>query len=275
MGSQIIFLGTAGDLSVASRQLRSSGGIVLQIDDLQFHIDPGPGVLNKAKEYGVNLRATTAILVSHNHLNHCNDLNALIEAMTLSGLDKKGVLILNRTVAEGDDKNQPYLTKYHQSLVEKIIILEKTKKVAIDVVEIHALSAEHTDPETVGFKFFCPRFILSYTSDTKYNRQLVEELQGSDILILNTPYPTGKAEGLNLDMESAIKIIEKVKPRLVILTHFGPEVIRNDPLVEAREIQKKTQVQTIAAKDGSTINPEDYSAKSPQHRLSSFYNPKK
>lgn len=272
MTSQIIFLGTAGDSSVTTRQLRASGGIILQVDDLQFHIDPGPGALNKAKEHNLNLRANTAVLVSHAHLNHCNDLNTVIDAMTLSGLDKKGVLITNKTIIQGSGKHGRYLTKHHQDLLEKTILLEKSQRVAVESVEIHALSAQHTDPRSIGFKFLCPRFTLSYSSDTKYNKDMVREMLGSDILILNVSYPGSKSQNLNLDTNSAIKIIEKVKPKLAIITHFGLEMLKTDPIIEAREIQKQTGVQTIAAKDGLVISPENYSAKSPQIRLSGFVN---
>ncbi|MFH1682631.1 MAG: MBL fold metallo-hydrolase [Candidatus Woesearchaeota archaeon] len=271
MSAQIIFLGTAGGSAVTSRQLRSSGGIVLQVEDTQFHLDPGPGALNTAKEYGVNLRANTAILVSHAHLNHCNDLNAVIEAMTLSGLDKKGVLIGSKSVIKGTDNQHPFLTKYHQNLLEKTIVFEKGQKVAVELVEIHALTLEHTDLDAVGFKFFCPRFTLCYLPDTKYHKKLVEEIQGSDIMIINTTYPGNKAQNLNLDSDSVVKILEKVRPRLAIITHFGMEMLKADPIVEARDIQRKTNVQTIAAKDGMIISPEAYSARSPQHRLSNFY----
>ena len=76
--ANIIFLGTAGSSAVVGKQLRASGGIILQVEELQFHLDPGPGALAKAKEFGVNLHHNTAILVSHNHINHCNDVNVVI-----------------------------------------------------------------------------------------------------------------------------------------------------------------------------------------------------
>jgi ribonuclease BN (tRNA processing enzyme) len=174
-------------------------------------------------------------------------------------------------VIQGSENYRPYLTRYHQNLLERVITLEKGHKVAVELVEIHALSADHTDPYSIGFKLFCPRFTLSYTSDTKYNKNIVEEMKGSDILILNVTYPRNKAQNLNLDTESAIKIIDRIRPRLAIITHFGLEMLKADPLIEAREIQKQTAIQTIAAKDGLVISPESYSAKSPQHRLSSFY----
>ena len=231
--STITFLGTAGSAAVATRQLRASGGIVLRIEDLQFHLDPGPGALVKAREFGVSANQTTAVLVSHNHLNHCNDLNAVIEAMTHAGLEHRGVILAAKSVLQATEDSYPILTKYHQQLVEKIIPMEKNHKVGIELIEIHALAADHTDPTAIGFKFFCPKFTLSYTGDTALTSELLEQLSGTDILILNVPYPGNKAEGKNLDTESAIKIVSAVRPRVVVLTHFGLEMLKADPLNEA------------------------------------------
>ena len=256
--STITFLGTAGSMAVATRQLRASGGIVLRIDDVQFHLDPGPGALVKAREFGVSANQTTAVLVSHNHLNHCNDLNAVIEAMTHAGLEHRGVILASKSVVQATENSYPILTKYHQNLVEKIIPLEKNHKVGIELIEIHALAADHTDATAIGFKFFCPKFTLGYTGDTALTPELAEQLSGTDILILNVPYPGNKAEGKNLDTESAIKIVSAVRPRVAIMTHFGLEMLKADPLNEAREVQRITGVQTIAAKDGLSIVAEGY-----------------
>jgi ribonuclease BN (tRNA processing enzyme) len=262
--ASILFLGTAGSSAVVNKQLRSSGGIIVQVEDLQFHLDPGPGALGQAKEYGVNLQHNTAICVSHNHINHCNDLNAVIDAMTHSGIEHRGIVLGSKSVLQDSEISHPYLTKHHQNLVEKIIPLEKNHKVGIELIEINALSAEHTDETAIGFKFFCPKFTLSYTGDTKLTSQLIEELTGTDVLILNVPYPGDKAKGSNLDTESAIKIISQVRPKLAVLTHFGLEMLRADPLQEAREIQRITGVQTISAKDGLLISPQNYGkARSP------------
>ncbi|MBW2980191.1 MBL fold metallo-hydrolase, partial [Candidatus Woesearchaeota archaeon] len=70
-----MFLGTAGDAFVLGRQLRTSGGIILNVGENQFHIDPGPGALSVAKQCGINIRANTAVFVSHAHLMHSNDIN--------------------------------------------------------------------------------------------------------------------------------------------------------------------------------------------------------
>ena len=258
MVARIIFLGTAGSSAVVSKQLRASGGIILQVEDLQFHIDPGPGALNKARENGVNVHHTTGIFVTHNHINHCNDLNVIVDAMTHSGIEHRGVILGSKSVLEPSENSNPYLTKHHSNMVEKIIPLEKGHKVGVELIEIHALSAEHTDSSAIGFKFFCPRFTLSYTGDTKLTPKLMEELSGTDILILNVPYPGDKGRGGNLDTNSAIQIISTIRPRLAILTHFGLEMLKADPLQETREIQRITGVQTIAARDGLAVTPEGY-----------------
>ncbi len=256
--SQLIILGTAGSSTVVSKQLRSSGGIILKVEDLQFHIDPGPGALNKAKEFGISLQHNTAILVSHNHINHCNDLNAVIEAMTHGGIEHRGIILASKSVLQPTEEDHPFLTRYHQNLVEKIIPLEKGNKVGVELVEINALSAEHSDQSAIGFKFFCPKFTLSYTGDTRLTPKLTEELSGSDILVLNVPYPGNTGAGLNLDTESVIKIVSAVRPKLVIMTHFGLDMLKADPIEEAREVQRITGVQTLAAKDGLTITPEGF-----------------
>ncbi|HLC81284.1 MAG TPA: MBL fold metallo-hydrolase, partial [Candidatus Nanoarchaeia archaeon] len=118
--------------------------------------------------------------------------------------------------------------------------------------------ASHTDKTAVGFKFYCPRFTLSYSGDTELTEEMVTGLMGSDVVILNVPYPGDKAHGKNLDTASAIQLIAKVQPRLAVITHFGLEMLKADPLEEARQIQRLTGVQTIAATDGLVITPESY-----------------
>ena len=256
--AQLIFLGTAGSTSVVSKQLRSSGGIIFRTEDIQFHIDPGPGSLIKAKEYGVNVHHTNAILVSHNHINHCNDLNVVVEAMTHGGIEHQGILLASKSVLENNDNSYPFLTKYHQNLIEKIIALEKNHKIGVELIQIIALPAEHSDPSAVGFKIFSPKLTLGYTGDTTLTSKMIEGLSGTDVLILNVPYPEDKSKDLNLDTEAAIKIISQVRPKLAIMTHFGLEMLKADPLNEARRVQRITGVHTIAARDGLNIVLDGY-----------------
>lgn len=269
-GSRILFLGTGGQSIVVGKQIRASGGIVIQAAGNQLHLDPGPGSIIRAVENGINLRENTALLVSHKHIGHCNDVNAVIDAMTYSGLDRQGVLISNETLINGTEEILPYLTKFHKTCLEKVMVLKEGQRIGINEIEIQALPTKHSEPNNIGFKIFTPDFNLVYTSDTDYSASIAESYQGCDILILNVVNPTEFKTTGNLCTEDAVKIIEKVKPRLSIITHFGIKMIEADPLNEAREIQKKTGHQVIAAKDGMSINPATYAAKSTQKSLKSY-----
>jgi len=268
--TKIIFLGTGGDSIVVGKQLRASGGIILQVNGNQFHIDPGPGALTQAKNYDVNLRNNTAVLASHNHLNHCNDLNAVIEAMTHGGLDRQGVAVCNKTIYDGDDDYFPAISKFHRNCVERSIAMEEGQKLGINDVEIRALSAIHSEPNTIGFKFFTPKYILTYTSDTGYDKTLAHEYKESDIIIFNTQFPGNMKKHHYLCSDDVAKILIDVKPRLAIIQHFGIKMLSEDPLNEAREIQKKSRVQTISANDGMIINPVSYTAGSKTRTLNQY-----
>jgi len=267
---RIIFLGTGAGRFVRGKQERATGGIIIQVADNQFHLDPGPGSLVAASHYGINLRGNTAVIISHAHIGHCNDVNAVIDAMTYSGFDKQGVLVSNQTLINGTDTIKPYLTEYHRNCMEKIMVIKEGQKVGINDVEIQALKADHDDANSLGFKFLTPNFTLTYSGDTGYSNEIVEQYQKSDILILNIKNPGNKKEANNLCSEDAVKIIKKVNPKLTIITHFGKEMIEADPIYEAREMQKQTGCQVIAAKDGMIINPGFYSAFAKQKTLKSF-----
>lgn len=256
--TRIIFLGTAGSTSVITKQKLNSGGIIIQEGELQLHLDPGPGALKQANQFNINPRQTSVILASHNHINHCNDINCVIDAMTHNGIDRRGIILASKSVVEVMPESYPIVTRHHKNLVEKIISLEKNHKVGIEHIEIHAIPTEHSDESAIGFKIFFPKFTLSYSSDTKLTDQLIESLMGSDLIILNVKNPTKKESPNNLNSDDALKIISQVRPKLAILTHFGLDMLKADPLQEAREIQRITGVQTIAAKDGLVISPDGY-----------------
>jgi ribonuclease BN (tRNA processing enzyme) len=54
--------------------------------------------------------------------------------------------------------------------------------------------------------------------------------------------------------EDAIKIIEEAEPEMAVLTHFGMKMIFKGPASEARFVQQKTGVPTIAAMDGMRLS---------------------
>lgn len=259
MSSKIIFLGTAGDSIVTSKQLRASGGIILDIDENYFHLNPGPGTLVRAQQFNINLRQNIALLISSNDLIDSNDINIVIDTMTYAGLDKRGVLIAHPDIIKTN------LAEKQKQQISKIIHAQPGKKLAIENTDIIILKT--TSENNMGFKFYTSDFILSYTGDTGYNEELTEQYKDSDILIINVNNPQDTHIPEQLNTNDAIKIVNAVRPELVIITHFGMKMLKADPIYEAREIQRQTQIQTIAAKDGLILKPNNFETKIKQKTL--------
>ncbi|MDA1196806.1 MAG: MBL fold metallo-hydrolase [Nanoarchaeota archaeon] len=267
MKSSIVFLGTGQGSQVVGRSRLSSGGFVLQVDENQFHVDPGPNTLMQSALCGINVRATNAIFVSHRHLHHCNDLNVLINAMTIHGVDKQGVLVGEESVVQGTEELPSILQDRCRNFLEKTLVLKPKQRIGINEIEIVALTTSHGDTPSIGFTFHTPYFSLGYTGDTALSEELMKELKGVHILIMNVPTLAKNSTKENLSVEETIDLITAVEPRLAILTHFGNSVLDADPLHQVREIHKATGIQTIAARDGMVINPLSYSVDKGQRTL--------
>lgn len=263
MKNSITFLGTGGSRYAMAYQTLATGGIIVDADGTQIHIDPGPGSLVRAKQFNVDVTKTKIILVSHEHLDHANDLNVIIDAMTKGGFAKKGVLITTKAVVE------TALTKYHKDCLDEVVVLEPGKSKEIDGIKITATKTkDHAD--AIGFKIQTKKFTLGYTADTGYFAELPKQFEKCDILIVNNQRSFEKPMKDRLSSLETVKLIEKAKPKLTIITGFGMTVIKADPIKEARKIEKETGMQVIAAQDGMIIQPADYAAETSQHRLNEF-----
>ncbi|MCU4140786.1 MAG: Ribonuclease BN [Methanophagales archaeon] len=95
MRDEIRFLGTAGARFVMIKQLRSSAGIFLTLRGTNILVDPGPGTLVRfaKSKPRIDPAKLHAIVLTHKHLDHSNDVNVMIEAMTEGGFKRRGTLI--------------------------------------------------------------------------------------------------------------------------------------------------------------------------------------
>ncbi len=270
-GSKILFLGTGGDAFVIGKQYRASGGIIFEYEDNQFHIDPGPGALVMAKMMGINLRETTAVFITKNDIFRANDGNAVISAMTHEGMDKRGVLVCPSSVLLDDDKKKgPFVNKLYKEYLEKSITVDNTRRIGINNIDIEVIELKEPLEKECGFKFITPKFNLAYIPDTVLTNNLLADLNEIDVLIIGIREPRGSEKKTCMSGDNAEKIIKKVNPQLAIITGFGVKMLQADPLYEARELQRETGVQIIAAKDGMSINPISFAATVRQKRLKRF-----
>jgi len=257
MENFVKFLGTAGARVVVSKQLRASGGVWIKYQDTNLHIDPGPGALVRALSSRPPLSPPSldALLLSHRHLDHSNDLNIMVEAMTEGATKKRGAVFLPGEALEGE----PVLFKYLREKLVSLEILEEGKEYHWKDISFSTPLRHLHSAETYGFRFSFPQGDVSFITDTLFEEKLIEAYQDSKILFLNTVRfkKDNHSSILHLSIPDAQVIIENIKPRLAFLTHFGLTVLREKPWKIAEEMSQKTGIKVIAASDGMKIDLEE------------------
>lgn len=234
---------------MVAKQLRASGGIWLSLDGTNILIDPGPGSLVHCFRSRPKLDPTTldGIIISHKHLDHAADINVMMEAMTIGGKEKRGIVLAPGDALAGAD---PVIYKYVRGYVNRIEKLKAKGKYRIGAVEITAPVRHHHGVETYGliFKGKGGRKI-AYITDTKFFRELASNYKKADVVIISvlTPQPNPFD---HLSLEDVKTIVKALKPKVVILTHFGLRMIKARPWLIAEALSRELKAKIIAASDG-------------------------
>ncbi|MGF3553813.1 MAG: MBL fold metallo-hydrolase [Thermoplasmatota archaeon] len=254
--NKIKFLGTAGARFVVMKQLRASGGIWLTLDDTNVLIDPGPGCLVRclSSKPKLNPSDLDGIILTHKHIDHSNDVNIMIEAMTNGGFKKKGMVFAPKDAFEDD----AVIFKYVKNYVEKIVILKEKYNYKIKNISFSTPIKHLHRVETYGLNFFGKNNTISIITDTKYFKGIESYYKG-DVLIINVVLFEEKPEIDHLSLKDAENILLTNKPKLGIFTHFGMTMIKLKPWKIAEDLSKKLGIKIIAAGDGMEIDLDKYS----------------
>lgn len=257
MADFIKFLGTAGARFVVLKQLRASGGMWLSLAGKELLLDPGPGALLRCLKSRPKLDPTKldAIILSHKHLDHSNDVNVIIEAMTEGGSRRRGVLFAPRDAL--DPQEDPVVLGYLRDYLEEIVVIEEGKSYALGELRF-STPVRHLHPvETYGLLFELPsKLRLGIITDTRFFPELAKAYP-ADALVLNVVrFAPDEREIDHLNVGDAKRLIEEIKPKLAVLTHFGMTMLRAKPWEVAAQLQEGTGVRTIAATDGLRLELE-------------------
>ena len=251
---KLTFLGSGGGRFATISQKRMTGGF--RIDDFNgrnYHIDPGPGALVRCYQFGVNPTKIDGVFVSHSHTDHYNDAEILIEAMTRGMTKNNGIIMGSRTVFEKFEKWGPALSKYHQSNSKNLILVPNKVK-HFPNLTIKGCETQHGDPTGVGFQMEHNDFRISYTADTSYFEKLPKYHKRADILIASVLRPYNQSIRGHMCTDDFINLVDEVKPKLAVMTHFGFKMLSANPVEEALRVASETGVRTLAAFDGMCVD---------------------
>lgn len=253
----VLFLGTGGARFVVARQFRASGGMWMRFGRTQLHVDPGPGALVRALSHvpPCNPRELDAIAISHKHLDHANDVNVMIEAMTSGGFRRRGTLLAPRDALEGD----PVVFPYAQKFVERIEVLsERAGPYRIGEVDVHTSVRHVHSVETYGMHFRYEGTVVSYLPCGRYFEELAPDYarHRPDVLILNVLRFRDGMDVDHLTFDHAREVLRTVQSRVAVLQHFGTKMLEQRPPKLALELQEELGMRVIAARDGMHLDVE-------------------
>ncbi|MFX1233752.1 MAG: MBL fold metallo-hydrolase [Promethearchaeota archaeon] len=254
MDDELVILGSGGGRHHIRTQYRATGGILYKFNRSQAHIDPGPGAIVRINQYGEDPTKTDLFIVTHPHVDHYNDLAALIESSREVLHDKhynyykKGTLITTKEVLK-------FISEYHINMLEKVIPFKIGESLIYKNAEIIGTKVIHS-PEMEGFgiRFNLEDYSIAFTSDTMVFDGFSEQFNGVNILILNLLRPDSIKCRRHLCTDEVIPYLNHIKPTLnaLIITHFGAYMdsqisLKNFIPSQVEKLKKNTRIKNVIA----------------------------
>jgi len=180
----------------------------------------------------------------------------MIEAMTEGGHKKRGVLFAPSDAFDED----PVVLRYLRNFVETIEVLREGGEYSVGNVRMETPLRHIHGVETYGLKFHVSSGrSISFVTDTRYFSRL-EEVYRTDVVVLNVVLYKHPERCVidHLSVEDAERVLEKVRPKVGVLTHFGMTMLRMRPWEVAEKMGKRLNVPVLAARDGMTLDIDKY-----------------
>lgn len=234
MQAKFIFLGTGSSagvpligcdcevcksVSTYNKRLRSAG--LVQVGDKKFVIDIGPDFRTQALNF--NIKHLTGTLLTHAHADHIAGIDDLRAYYFVN--KKKTPCVLSQETFDEIKLRYHYLLQVPgpgKSFSAQIDF--KTFPSDFGDYELEGFRFKYFSYFQVGMKVTGFRFgNLAYVSDIRdYSQQVVEMLQGVDILILSALKATPTK--MHFSIEEAIAFSKLTHAKMTYLTHIGHEL---------------------------------------------------
>ncbi len=239
---------------MVARQLRYSAGTWLELGRTQLLLDPGPGTLLRARRARPPLapEKLSAILLSHKHLDHAADVNVLVEALTEGGRHRRGALLAPSDALEGED---PVVLRYLRGYLNRIETWQEDRDVTVGDIAVRPIRHHHS-VDTFGLVLTTPEGRIGFVVDGRMTAGLAQRYAGCALLVINTVLRDWNPDIDHLSFPEALQIVQEVRPKLAVLTHFGMTMLRAGPRKLAQKATDQLGLPVVAATDGLTLHDD-------------------
>jgi ribonuclease BN (tRNA processing enzyme) len=200
------------------------------------------------------------VFISHSHFDHFLGLPYFLMGRHLDIIARK-----KREPEFVSSALHIYLPEGLEELVEQLLqvchkdvakltfdrvyhTVDCSKKVSCDAFDVKAFPVNHT-VQTCGFSIYQGEHkLISYSSDTLYDNNIIENFTGSAVLILEGMVPDSEsgfsAKTKHATFEQMRNVVEQIRPQKAFMVHLQPRYLK-----QAKEI-----VDSINTVKGSVID---------------------
>ena len=230
--------------SVSPYPNRNSNCIGYLLYDANYKIllDCGNGI-TKLMKFPNDLENLT-IIISYLHKDHYGDLSAIAYASyvyhNLGVLNTKIKVYIPKDSALEDYK---YLMNYGNENYMDFYVYDEKDCITIYDISIHFSQTKHSI-KTYAMSIIKQNLKISYSSDMGYDENMTPFFKDSDIFICEASFLKNQKNG-NRNHLSAIEaatIAKKSNVKKLILTHFWPEIDKEEYLNEAKNVFENVDV---------------------------------
>ncbi len=263
---QITFLGTGTSqgipiigsthpvcLSEDPRDKRLRVSVLIEWDDYNYVIDCGPdfrqqmlNTLSRKRTAAGDPAPLHGILFTHEHADHVAGLDDIRPYVFLQG---DMPIYAHKRVLKTLNKRFEYIftqeNRYPGAPSVESREVVNDQHIRLGNIEVIPINAHHGDLQVFGYRFNS----IAYLTDVKtIEDKEIEKLKDLDILVLNCLRENEHYTHLNV--EEALALIHKIKPKRTYLTHISHQ------LGFHAEAQEKLPENVYLAYDGLTLTSE-------------------
>ncbi|MCF2136921.1 MAG: MBL fold metallo-hydrolase [Candidatus Thorarchaeota archaeon] len=234
---------------------RVQSGVLVEAAGLPLLFDIGSGILQRLTQLDLPLTSIEHIFLSHFHIDHCSDFLTFYQSIWLSGFDKTlhlyGPPMIRDWLRGLFDVAFPYL---RHKLKMEVTILEENHVVHIGPVTVITCPTLHGSMESRAFRIEHDGSSVVYTSDTAPCPEVIDLACGTDLLIHECNWLDGDhPSGVHTSPLQLADVVERIAPKVVILTHVPPEVVESAEQVLSI-VQRRTDAKTLMGTDLTTFD---------------------
>ena len=214
---------------------QACSGYLLEADGFRLLVDPGYATLPRLLTH-IDAPDVDAVLVSHEHPDHCADVNPLLRARALRE-DPTPPLPLYALPGALD----AVLALDHRMLAEQrrtydVHAFGDGDELRIGPFTIGARLLPHSVPNA-GFRVAAPGGVLTYTGDCGPDAGVVELARNADVLLAEATYvdDAGESGGMLSSARDAAREATEADAARLVLTHLWPRTAPDDAMRAARE----------------------------------------